>query len=150
MAIDRHILLINGPNLNLLGSREPQRYGTDTLSAIEVRLAKQAERVGARFASFQSNSESELVDRIQQAGRDGVGFIVINPAAYTHTSVAIRDALSAVGIPFIEVHISNIYAREPFRHRSYLSDLAVGVVSGLGVKGYEIALEFALQYSGKR
>jgi len=150
MATDRHILLINGPNLNLLGSREPQQYGTDTLSAIEGRLANQAGRAGARFASFQSNSESELVERIQQAGRDGVGFILINPAAYTHTSVAIRDALAAVGIPFVEVHVSNVYAREAFRHRSYISDLAVGVVSGLGAKGYELALEFALQYSGKR
>ncbi len=150
MATDRHILLINGPNLNLLGSREPQQYGTDTLAAIEARLAKQAERAGARFASYQSNSESELVERIQRAGRDGVGFILINPAGYTHTSVAIRDALAAVAIPFIELHLSNVYAREAFRHRSYFSDLAVGVVSGLGAKGYELALEFALQYSGKR
>lgn len=150
MATDRHILLINGPNLNLLGKREPEHYGADTLPAIEARLAKLASRAGARFASFQSNSESALVERVHQAGREGVSFILINPAAYTHTSVAIRDALAAVGIPFIEVHLSNVYAREPFRHRSYFSDLAAGVISGLGAKGYELALEFALQYSGKR
>jgi 3-dehydroquinate dehydratase II len=150
MATARNVLLINGPNLNLLGTREPQHYGTDTLAAIDGRLAKRAETAGARFASFQSNSESELVDRIQQAGRDGVGFIIINPAAYTHTSIAMRDALAAVAIPFIEVHLSNVYAREAFRHRSHFSDLAVGVVSGLGAQGYELALEFALQYSGKR
>lgn len=150
MATARNILLINGPNLNLLGTREPQQYGSDTLAAIEARLAQRAAATGARFASFQSNSESELVDRVQQAGRDGVGFVIINPAAYTHTSVALRDALAAVAIPFVEVHISNVFAREAFRHQSYFSDLAVGVVSGLGAKGYELALEFALQYSGKR
>lgn len=147
MATAKHILVINGPNLNLLGSREPDQYGTDTLSAIEARLTDQARQASARLATFQSNSEAELVERIQQAGRDQVDFIIINPAAYTHTSVAMRDALAAVGIPFVEVHLSNVFARETFRHQSYFTDLAVGIISGLGAKGYELALAFALQYS---
>lgn len=150
MATARNILLINGPNLNLLGTREPRKYGTDTLAAIEARLAGRAKAAGAALATFQSNSEAALVERIQQAGRDGVDFIVLNPAACTHTSVAMRDALAAVAIPFIEVHISNVYAREPFRRHSYFSDLAVGVVSGLGAQGYELALDYALQHTGKR
>jgi 3-dehydroquinate dehydratase-2 len=150
MKLPKRILLINGPNLNLLGSRERQHYGSATLADIESRLQKQAKQDGAELAAFQSNSEAELVERIQQAGRDKVDFIIINPAAYTHTSIAIRDALAAVGIPFVEVHLSNVYAREPFRHRSYFTDLAVGIVSGLGAKGYELALAYALQSSGKR
>lgn len=141
------ILVINGPNLNLLGSREREHYGTDTLAAIEKRITEQASRAGAKLTAFQSNSEAELVERIQRAGREKVDFIIINPAAYTHTSVAMRDALAAVGIPFIEVHLSNVFAREPFRRRSYFSDLAVGVISGLGAKGYELAVSFALQHS---
>lgn len=149
MTISKNILLINGPNLNLLGSREPDHYGTETLQGIESRLAELAGKAGARLSAYQSNSEAELVERIQQAGRDKVDFILINPAAYTHTSVAMRDALAAVGVPFIEVHLSNVFAREAFRHRSYFTDIAVGIISGLGAKGYELALEFALQYSKK-
>lgn len=150
MAGARHILVINGPNLNLLGARERKHYGRDTLKAINARLAQRARKGKARLATYQSNSESELVERIQQARREGVDFIIINPAAYTHTSVAMRDALTAVGLPFVEVHLSNVFAREPFRRESYFTDLAVGIVSGLGATGYELALEFALQYSGKR
>jgi 3-dehydroquinate dehydratase II len=146
----KRILVINGPNLNLLGTREPDRYGTVTLEAIEQRLAEEARAAGVELTCFQSNSEAELVDRIQQAGNQGTDFIIINPAAYTHTSVAMRDALSAVRIPFVEVHLSNIHAREPFRSRSYFSDIAVGIVSGLGAKGYELALAFALEEPGKR
>lgn len=147
MTTGKNILVINGPNLNLLGTREPEQYGTDTLGAIETRLNERAKKAGARLTTYQSNSEAELVERIQQAGRDKVDFILINPAAYTHTSVAMRDALSAVGIPFIEVHLSNVFARESFRHQSYFTDIAVGIIGGLGAKGYELALEFALQYS---
>jgi 3-dehydroquinate dehydratase-2 len=147
MATSKNILLINGPNLNLLGSREPEQYGTETLQGIESRLAELAKKAGVRLSACQSNSEAELVEYIQKAGRDKVDFIIINPAAYTHTSVAMRDALAAVGIPFIEVHLSNVFAREAFRHRSYFTDIAVGIISGLGAKGYELALEFALQYS---
>jgi 3-dehydroquinate dehydratase II len=150
MAGARTILVINGPNLNLLGSRETEHYGKDTLQAINTRLARRAKSGKARLTTYQSNSESELVGRIQQARKEGVDFILINPAAYTHTSVAMRDALAAVGIPFVEVHLSNVFARESFRRESYFTDLAVGIVSGLGAKGYELALEFALQYSGKR
>ena len=140
----RNVLLINGPNLNLLGTREPDRYGRDTLEAIEGRLVEQASAANARLSAFQSNSEAAIVERIQTATGDGTDFILINPAGYTHTSVAIRDALAAVRIPFVEIHLTNIYAREAFRHRSFFSDLAVGVVSGLGAKGYELALAFAL------
>ena len=150
MAGARNILLINGPNLNLLGSRETQHYGKDSLKAILTRLGQRARKAKVRLATYQSNSESALVDRIQQARGEGVDFIIINPAAYTHTSVAMRDALAAVDIPFIEVHLSNVFAREAFRRESFFSDLAVGIVSGLGAKGYELALEFALQYSRKR
>ena len=146
----KHILIVNGPNLNLLGARETRHYGKETLKAIMARLVRRARQAKVRLAAFQSNSESALVERIQQARGEGVDFIVINPAAYTHTSVALRDALAAVGIPFVEVHLSNIFAREPFRRESYFSDIAVGVVSGLGARGYELALEFALQYSKKR
>lgn len=137
------ILVLNGPNLNLLGSREPGHYGQDTLATIEQRLIELAGEHQLGF--FQSNAEHELVDRIHQAGVDGVDFILINPAALTHTSVALRDALLGVAIPFIEVHLSNVFAREHFRHHSYLSDVAVGVISGLGAQGYELALSAALQ-----
>lgn len=146
-ASNKNILVINGPNLNLLGAREPDQYGSDTLQAIESRLTAAAKKAGIRLGTFQSNSEAELVERIQQAGRDKIDFIIINPAAYTHTSVAMRDALAAVGIPFVEVHLSNVFAREAFRHKSYFTDMAVGIISGLGAKGYELALEFALHYS---
>jgi 3-dehydroquinate dehydratase-2 len=150
MKPPKRILLINGPNLNLLGSRERHHYGTATLADIESGLQKQAKQGGAELAAFQSNSEAELVERIQQAGREKVDFIIINPAAYTHTSVAMRDALAAVGIPFVEVHLSNVFAREAFRHRSYFTDLAVGIISGFGAKGYELALAYALRSSAKR
>ncbi|MCE5181127.1 MAG: type II 3-dehydroquinate dehydratase [Betaproteobacteria bacterium] len=143
------ILVLHGPNLNLLGMREPSHYGNATLDQINERLQRMAQDAGAALADFQSNSETGLIDRVQQAKADAVDFIIINPAAYTHTSVALRDALAAVAIPFVEVHLSNVFARESFRHHSYFSDLAVGVISGLGAKGYELALEFALQYQAK-
>lgn len=133
------ILVLHGPNLNLLGTREPEHYGSVSLDAINGELERVAESAGYRLKCVQSNAEHELVDRIQAAaGKED--FIVINPAAFTHTSVALRDALAAVRIPFIEVHLSNVHAREPFRRHSYLSDIAVGVISGLGAKGYELAL----------
>jgi 3-dehydroquinate dehydratase-2 len=141
-----HVLVLHGPNLNLLGSREPKHYGLATLDDINRALASRGEAVGAQVETFQHSHEGALIDRIHQAGRDQVDFIVINPAGYTHTSVALRDALAATAIPFIEVHLSNIYARESFRHHSYFSDLAVGVVSGLGAHGYELALEYALRH----
>lgn len=139
------ILVLHGPNLNLLGQREPGLYGLDTLDSINKRLTSQAEQAGFQLDSFQHNHEGALVDRIHQAGHDGTRFIVINPAAYTHTSVAIRDALLGVKIPFVEVHLSNVHAREPFRQHSYLSDKAVGVITGLGATGYELALAYALR-----
>ena len=138
------LLVLHGPNLNLLGTREPTVYGHDTLEQIVARLQAQAAQAGHELASFQSNAEGDLVDRIQAAREDGTSFIVINPAAYTHTSVAIRDALAAVAIPFIEVHLSNPHRREPFRHTSYVSDLAVGVVAGFGADSYRYALDAAL------
>ena len=141
---NNNILLLNGPNLNLLGTREPEIYGGETLAMIEARLVQLAAAGGAKLTAYQSNAESDLVDRIQQASRDGVNFIIINPAAYTHTSVAMRDALAAVRIPFIEVHVSNVFAREAFRHKSYFTDIAVGIICGLGAKGYELALAYAL------
>ena len=144
MAASNNILVLHGPNLNLLGTREPEHYGSATLDAIDQRLATRARQAGVALASFQSNVEGDLVNRIQQAQRDGVDFIIINPAAFTHTSIAMRDALAAVKIPFIEVHLSNVFAREEFRHRSYFTDLAIGMISGLGSKGYELALEYAL------
>ena len=137
------VLVLHGPNLNLLGTREPGIYGSRTLAQIDADLAKLAGELGVKLAAWQSNHEGELVGRIQAAAGDGTDFIIINAAAYTHTSVAIRDALAGVGIPFIEVHLSNIYKREPFRHHSYLSDIAVGLVSGLGADGYEAALRYA-------
>jgi 3-dehydroquinate dehydratase-2 len=139
------ILVINGPNLNLLGVREPQHYGQTTLEDINVRLTSQAKAAGHSLTVFQSNAEHELVNRVQQALRDKVAFILINPAAFTHTSVSLRDALAATAIPFIEVHLSNVHAREAFRKHSYFSDLAVGVISGLGAQGYELALAAALE-----
>jgi 3-dehydroquinate dehydratase-2 len=145
-----HILVMHGPNLNLLGSREPKHYGLATLDDINRALIERGEAVGAHVETFQHNHEGALIDRIQQAACDHVDFIVINPAAYTHTSVAMRDALAAVAIPFVEVHLSNIYARESFRHHSYFSDIAVGVVSGLGAHGYELALEYALRHLQNR
>ena len=141
----KNILVLHGPNLNLLGSREPELYGSTTLDAINQRLAARAKTAQCRLAAYQSNTEGELVNRIQAAHSEGIDFIIINPAAYTHTSVAMRDALAAVRIPFVEVHLSNVFARESFRHRSYFSDLAVGLISGLGGAGYELALEYALQ-----
>ena len=145
MTSPRNILVLHGPNLNLLGSREPKHYGLATLESINQWLVQRALQAGVVLAHYQSNVEGELVNRIQQAARDGVDFIIINPAAYTHTSIAMRDALAAVAIPFVEVHLSNVYAREKFRHKSYFTDLAVGIVSGFGGKGYELALEYALQ-----
>ena len=139
-----HILVLHGPNLNLLGSREPGIYGSDTLADINLELAQQAAASGHRLTHLQSNAEHELIDRVHAAGREGVDFILINPAAFTHTSVALRDALLAVKIPFIEVHLSNVHAREPFRHHSYFSDVAVGVICGLGRQGYELALQAAV------
>ena len=144
----KKILVLHGPNLNLLGSREPDVYGHVTLEEINQRLQQLAKAGGAELQSFQSNAEAALVERVQQARQDGTQFILINPAAYTHTSVALRDALAAVAIPFIEIHISNVHAREAFRKESYFSDLAVGIISGLGVMGYELALQFALHQSG--
>ena len=138
------ILVLHGPNLNLLGTREPQHYGADTLDAINARLVARAAASGVACDTFQSNAEYRLIERIHDARTDGTGFIVINPAAYTHTSVALRDALAAVAIPFVEVHLSNVHARESFRHHSYFSDLAVGVICGLGHQGYLAALEFLL------
>jgi 3-dehydroquinate dehydratase-2 len=138
------ILVLNGPNLNLLGVREPDVYGRQTLQDIEDRLAEEARALGHRIAFFQSNAEHELIDRIHAAFRDSVDFILINPGAYTHTSIALRDAFQATRIPFIEVHLSNIHAREPFRKHSYLSDIAKGVICGLGALGYGLALNAAL------
>ena len=139
------ILVLHGPNLNLLGVREPEIYGRTTLADIHLAMEAQARSEGVQIESFQSNHEGDLIDRVQAAASEGVRFIIINPAAYTHTSVGLRDALAAVGIPFIEVHLSNIHAREPFRRKSYFSDLAVGVICGLGAHGYQLALQFALE-----
>jgi 3-dehydroquinate dehydratase-2 len=138
------VLVIHGPNLNLLGTREPEVYGSVTLSDINVSLARLAEGAGVDLESFQSNHEGALIERIHAAREQGVVAIIINPAAYTHTSVALRDALAAVAIPFVEVHLSNVHAREPFRHHSYFSDLAVGVICGLGAEGYRLALDYVL------
>ena len=144
-AVDKpRILAIHGPNLNLLGTREPEHYGSVTLADINVALARMAENAGVDFEAFQSNHEGALIERIHAARDQGVRAIIINPAAYTHTSVALRDALAAVAIPFVEVHLSNVHAREPFRHHSYFSDLAIGVICGLGHEGYLLALEYLL------
>ncbi len=149
MASPQHLLLLNGPNLNLLGTREPEIYGATTLADIESRLQNRARQAKVKLVTFQSNAEAALVDRVQQAGREGVDFILINPAAFTHTSVALRDALAAVAVPFVEIHLSNVFARESFRHKSYFSDIAVGIISGLGPLGYELALDFALRYTNR-
>ena len=134
------LLLLNGPNLNLLGTREPGIYGAETLESTERRAAEVAREAGHELSAFQSNAEHELIDRIHRAPADGVAFMVFNPGAFTHTSVALRDAITAVKLPFIEVHLSNVHAREPFRKHSYFSDIAVGVIAGLGAFGYELAL----------
>lgn len=139
-----NILVIHGPNLNLLGRREPAIYGQTTLEDINRNLTAKAQAVSVVLNAFQSNAEHELIGRVQEAMGDGTDFIIINPAALTHTSVALRDALAATSLPFVEVHLSNIYTREQFRHISYFSDIAVGVISGLGAAGYELALQFAL------
>ncbi len=143
----KNLLVLHGPNLNLLGSREPDVYGRITLDGINEKLQQLAHAKGANLQFFQSNAEAALVDRVQLARQDGTDFIIINPAAFTHTSVALRDALAAVAIPFIEIHISNVFAREAFRKESYFSDLAIGVISGLGATGYELAVQFALQHT---
>jgi len=140
----RRILVVHGPNLNLLGLREPEIYGNETLADINADLARQARTASAELITFQSNHEGDLIDRVQAARSEGVAFIVINPGGYTHSSVALRDALAGVGIPFVEVHLSNIHAREPFRRHSYFSDIAAGVICGLGSHGYRLALDYAL------
>ncbi|HEY4645317.1 MAG TPA: type II 3-dehydroquinate dehydratase [Steroidobacteraceae bacterium] len=139
------LLLLNGPNLNLLGTREPTLYGADTLASIEKRLTDLATKAGHSLAAYQSNAEHDLINRVQRCPAEGIDFLIFNPGAFTHTSVALRDALLAVKVPFIEVHLSNMYAREPFRQHSYFSDLAVGSVVGLGALGYEFALAAAIE-----
>lgn len=143
------ILVLNGPNLNLLGIREPDLYGNTTLSEIVEHLSETANELGHTLSHFQSNAEHELIEAIHKA-RQNIDFIIINPAAFTHTSIALRDALAGVEIPFIEVHLSNIYAREAFRKQSYISDIALGVISGLGSLGYELALQAAIVYCGEQ
>ena len=140
------ILLLNGPNLNLLGSREPERYGHATLDEIETRLTATAKQAGHDLSVLQSNAEHALIDAVQAAAGDGTGLIMINPGGYTHTSVALRDAFLAVGLPFIEVHLSNIQAREKFRHRSLLSDIAVGTIAGFGALSYDLGLQAAIRH----
>ena len=140
------ILVLHGPNLNLLGTREPELYGADTLADINQRLLEQAQEAGHHLLAMQSNAEYELVERIHDARQEGVNFIILNPAAFTHTSIALRDALLAVDIPFIEVHLSNVHARETFRQQSYFSDVAAGVICGLGAQGYSLALAAALNH----
>jgi 3-dehydroquinate dehydratase-2 len=141
----KNILLLNGPNLNLLGSREPEVYGASTLADVERAALEQASQGGAKLTAFQSNHEGALIDRIQAAKKEGIDAIVINPGGLTHSSVSLRDALAGVAIPFVEVHVSNIHQRETFRHHSYLSGIAVGVICGLGVDGYTAAVAFALK-----
>jgi len=149
MRMAKNILILHGPNLNLLGSREPAVYGTQTLHDINQQLQTLAQAAGATCRFAQSNYEGELIEHIHASGQDGTDFILINAGAYTHTSIGIRDALSAVQLPFIEVHLSNVYQRESFRHHSYLSDLAQGVIAGLGAYGYVAALQYALQLSSE-
>jgi 3-dehydroquinate dehydratase-2 len=144
------LLLLNGPNLNLLGTREPSVYGTETLEAIEHRAMAVAREAGHELLAFQSNAEHELIERVQRARREGMSFLILNPGAFTHTSIALRDAVAATGLPFIEVHLSNPHAREAFRRQSYFSDIAVGIISGLGAFGYEVAVRAAaLRLIGK-
>ncbi|HQT41716.1 MAG TPA: type II 3-dehydroquinate dehydratase [Polynucleobacter sp.] len=144
MSKNTSILVIQGPNLNLLGTREPEVYGKTTLEDIHTKLGTIAKANDVELSTFQSNHEGELIDRVQQAKQDGIDFIIINPGAFTHTSVALRDALAGVAIPFTEVHLSNIHQREEFRKHSYLSDIATGVICGLGAIGYELALQAAI------
>jgi len=144
------VLLLNGPNLNLLGTREPSVYGTDTLEAIEQRAASVAREAGHELIAYQSNAEHELIERIHRARTEGVAFLIVNPGAFTHTSIALRDALLATGLPFIEVHLSNPHAREAFRRQSYFSDIAVGVISGFGAFGYEAAVRAAALRLGRK
>jgi len=139
------ILVLHGPNLNLLGTREPELYGAETLDDVNQQLTNKAQQAGHHVLCFQSNAEYELIERIHEARTEGIDFIIINPAAFTHTSVALRDAILGVSIPFIEVHISNVHAREEFRSHSFFSDVAVGVICGLGIQGYELALQAALR-----
>lgn len=143
------ILVLHGPNLNLLGTREPQVYGSTTLEQINAELAQIAHDRGVKLESFQSNHEGALIDRVHAARTDGTAFIIINPGAFTHTSVALRDAFAGVALPFVEVHLSNVHRREPFRHHSYFSDIAEGVIVGLGAAGYRLALEFVLDRVAK-
>ena len=140
----KSVLVVHGPNLNLLGVREPEHYGKLTLADINSSLEAQAKQAGVALEAYQSNAEADIVAKIQSLAVNKVDFIIINPAAFTHTSVSIRDAISAVNIPFIEVHLSNVYARESFRHHSYFSDIAIGVISGLGAEGYNAALQFVI------
>lgn len=140
----KSVLVLHGPNLNLLGLREPEHYGKDTLDSINQSLTEQASKAGVQLETYQSNSEAELIGKVQSLAVKSTDFIIINPAAFTHTSVAMRDALAAVKIPFIEVHLSNVYAREPFRHHSYFTDIAVGVISGLGAQSYSLALAYVI------
>jgi len=147
---EKSILVLHGPNLNLLGLREPSHYGYCSLDEINAQLVLRAKNSHFKLETFQSNSESNLVDKIQQIAVNTVDFVIINPAAFTHTSIAMRDALSAVKVPFIEVHLSNIFAREAFRQHSYFTDIAIGVISGLGSHGYQLALDFAIEYCSKK
>ena len=149
MAPNKTILVLHGPNLNLLGMREPDHYGSSTLAGINELLTQRAQAAKVGLETFQSNSEGDLVDKVQSLVTNPVDFVIINPAAFTHTSVALRDALAAVKVPFIEVHLSNIHAREAFRHHSYFSDIAVGVICGLGAQGYVLALDYALNVINK-
>ena len=148
--VDQSVLVLHGPNLNLLGLREPNHYGNHTLDDINAELSTRANHAGIHLETFQSNAEAELVGKIQQIAKNPVNFVIINPAAFTHTSIAMRDALSAVKVPFIEVHLSNIYAREAFRQHSYFTDIAVGVISGLGAQGYFLALNYAIEYINRK
>jgi 3-dehydroquinate dehydratase-2 len=143
------ILILNGPNLNLLGTREPDVYGKDPLADINNKLEQRAKKAGHELSTFQSNAEHELIERIHQAKKESVDYIIINPAAFTHTSVALRDALLGVNIPFIEIHLSNVHKREEFRQHSYFSDIATGVISGMGAQGYELALDAAIYQLSK-
>lgn len=142
----KSILVLHGPNLNLLGLREPEHYGNATLASINQTLTEVAAQAGVTLETYQSNAEADLVTKIQSIATTKIDFVIINPAAFTHTSVAMRDALSAVKVPFIEVHLSNVYAREAFRHHSYFTDIAVGVISGLGADGYTLALDYAIRH----
>src|SRR5437016_4628453 len=149
LAAMARVLLLNGPNLNLLGGREPGVYGADTLETIEKRAAELAREAGHELLAFQSNAEAELIGQIHGSAAAGISFLIFNPAAFTHTSIALRDALLAVRLPFVEVHLSNTHAREPFRHHSYFSDIAAGVISGLGAFGYELAVRAAVRHLAK-